>query len=133
MSAKLSVSGKLASFPIKAYEFFAFSAASRAENAKGRKCILPALLYSHLPGAPVASRSIPKRSGVDSSRAVSSRQAGSFYHLKKGADTFGNIFFLGNDARSVTLSFELTGGASGEGEYWGAQPENQALYLSCMQ
>jgi len=54
MSAKLSVSGKLASFPIKAYEFFAFSAASRAENAKGRKCILPALLYSHLPGAPVA-------------------------------------------------------------------------------
>lgn len=54
MSARLSASGKPASFPTKAYEFFASWAASRAEHPKGRKFALPALLYSHLPGAPVA-------------------------------------------------------------------------------
>jgi hypothetical protein len=54
MSAGQSVSGKPTNFPTKAHEFFAFWAASRAGNAKGRKFVLPALLYSHLPGAPVA-------------------------------------------------------------------------------
>ena len=54
MFARPSASGKPASFLTKAYEFFAFWATSRAENAKGRKFVLPALLYSHLPGAPVA-------------------------------------------------------------------------------
>jgi hypothetical protein len=54
MSARQSASGKPASFLTKAHEFFAFWATSRAENAKSRKIALPALLYSHLPGAPVA-------------------------------------------------------------------------------
>lgn len=54
MSDRQSASGKLASFLTKADEFFAFWATSRAENAKSRKIVLPALLYSHLPGAPVA-------------------------------------------------------------------------------
>jgi hypothetical protein len=62
MSARQLVSGKPASFLTKADEFFAFWATSRAENAKGRRIALPALLYSHLPGAPVAlqqSRILP--------------------------------------------------------------------------
>ena len=62
MSARQSASGKPASFLTKADEFFTFWATSRAENAKSRKIALPALLYSPLPGAPVAllqSRILP--------------------------------------------------------------------------
>ena len=54
MCAGQSVCGKPASSLTKADEFFTFWATSRAENAKSRKIALPALLYSHLPGAPVA-------------------------------------------------------------------------------
>lgn len=62
MSARQSASGKPANFLTKADEFFAFwlPAGQRMQRA-GRPALslskghaLPALLYSHLPGAPVA-------------------------------------------------------------------------------
>jgi len=83
MSARQSTSGKPASFLTKADEFFAFWATSRAENAKGRKIASPCPAVQPLAWA----------LRLLSSRAVSSRQARSFYHFKKGADSLGNIFF----------------------------------------
>lgn len=83
MSARQLVSGKPACFLTKADEFFAFWATSRAENAKGRKITSPCPAVQPLAWA----------LRLHSCRAVSSRQARSFYHLKKGDIPFGNIFF----------------------------------------
>jgi len=83
MSARQSACGQPASFLHRPNEFFAFWATGRAENAKGRKIASPC------PAVQPLARALR----LLSSRAVSSRQARSFYHPKKGADTFGNIFF----------------------------------------
>ena len=80
MCAGQSVCGKPASSLTKADEFLAFWATSRAGMQRaGRLLSLPCCTVTCL-----ALRLLSKR-------AVSSRQARSFYHFKKGADIFGNI------------------------------------------
>ena len=64
------------------HEFSALRATSRAGNKKGRAHSVPALLFSHS----------PRRRGRSPALPLSSERASAFYHIKKGADPFGNIF-----------------------------------------
>lgn len=81
---------KPASFLNKANEFFAFQATSRATPHSGAKLSKQKGRTSLL--CP-AVQPLAWALRLHSCRAVSSQQAKLFYHLKKGADTFGNIFF----------------------------------------
>jgi hypothetical protein len=84
------------------FAFIAFWAASRAtpSKAKGQNILRSALLFSHWIGAQVASRSIPKRSGVGASVALSSNPAAKVYPIitplrraLSGASQRGHLYF----------------------------------------